>query len=878
MTEARQMRRVSPQSVNRRRNALPSLLFTVILVATLTIQPVYAQYQPPHQKPGPAVDKIAFKAFAVEIAPAALESRQMDMYIFALKTAAAREMLNKPGVEIHRAPATSVAIVLNPAPAPSGELNPFSIREVRFALQYLINREFVVSEIYQGLAVPMSTHVSPFDYDYLTIYDLVRRFNLHYDSELAKIMVDEAMKKAGAVKEGGVWTYKGKPVVLKFIIRVEDERRDIGDAFASELDKLGFRVERVYQQFGPAVQKVYGSDPKLFEWHLYTEGWSKGATQKYDYGTLSQMAAPWFGNMPGWQEVGYYQYENATLDTLSKRVFMGDFKDIQERNSLYRKATEIAVAESVRLWVGNMLNSYPADANLKGVTNDLATGPRGLWTLREAYLSGKSELTVGSLWVWTERTIWNPVGGFGDVYSIDIWQNINDPPLWTHPFTGLPISFRTTFKVETSGPSGKLNIPGDAFIWDASAGKWSSVKAGSQATSKVTFNYGKYLGSKWHNGQPITMADIIYSLYQTFDLTYNADKSKIEFAKATVSKPYLDTFKGFKITDENTLEVYVDYWHFIPDYIAQYAQPAGLSMPWEIIAAMDNLVFEKRKAAYSDTASEKFQVPWLSLVMEKDARLVRNVLAEFSRNNYLPKSVFTVNGRTLVDPTEASKRYSADVAWFDEYNILVISNGPFMLTKFEPQSQYAELKAFRDPTYPFKPGDWYFGKAQLVDISKVEGGPVTVGSTARYAVTVTGPGELAVKYTLFDPVKGEVLTAGDAARESPTRLTIDIPSSVTSKMATGAPYSLYLAVSSDKLSYVTERVEKINVGVTTTTTRTTPTTTTTTTTSTTTTPKTTTTEAPETPSNWLIAAAVAVVVLVLIPALLLRRRGAGKSG
>lgn len=864
---------ISKQGGNRRRTALISVSF-ILLLFTSAVFPVYAQFQPPHQRPGPAVDKIFFKSFAVEIAPLALEDGQMDMYIFALKTAAAKEILDNPGIEVYRAPATSVAIILNPAPAPPGELNPFSIKEVRFALQYLVNRDFVASEIYQGLAAPMVTHISPFDFDYLTVYDLIRQFNVQYEPELAKIMIDEAMENAGAVKEGGVWTYDDRPIRLKFIIRVEDERRDIGDTVAAELDKLGFTVDRVYQQFGPAIDKVYGSDPKIFEWHLYTEGWSKGSTEKYDFATLNQMVAPWFGNMPGWQEVGFYQYENSDLDELTKKIFMGDFEDLQERNSIYRRATEIALDESIRIWVVTIVNSYPVDDSLEGITIDLASGPRSIWTLREAYLPGKSELTVGNLWVWTERTIWNPVGGFGDVYSADIWQNVHDPPLWTHPFTGIPVPFRATFDVETAGPSGKLSIPSDAFIWDASAGKWSSIGAGSQATSKVTFDYSKYIGSKWHHDQEITMADILYSIYQTFDLTYDEDKSKIEFATATVSKPYLDTFKGFRIVDDTTLEVYVDYWHFISDYIAQYAQPAGISMPWEVLAAMDNLVFDKRRAAYSDTAAGKFQVPWLSLVMENDARLVRNVLLEFGRTGFLPESVFTVDGRSLVGQSEADSRYDAAASWFDEHKILVISNGPFMLTKFEPQSQFAELIAFRDPSYPFKPGDWYHGEAQLVDISEVEGGPIAVGADAQYTVDITGPGVVGLKYVLFDPVNGEVLKIGDAVEETPNRLVIDIGSDVTSKMLVGSPYSLFLVAFSEDLSYVSERVEKIEVG-TTTTTKTTPTTTTTQPTTT----ETTTTEPEEgISSTLLIAAIVVILIVIIIPALLLRRRGAGRTG
>ncbi len=854
------------RQLRKSRITLP-ILFSILLI-TSTILPIYAQFQPLHQQQGPAVDKIGFKAFAVEIAPAALDDEQMDMYIFALRTSAAKTIQNNPAVKIHQAPATTVSIILNPAPAPEGDLNPFSIREVRFALQYLVNRDFVANEIYQGLAVPMVTHISPFDYDYLTLYDLIREMNINYDPQLAQIMIDNAMENAGAIKVGDRWNYNGNPIRLKFIIRVEDERRDIGDTIASELDKLGFTVERVYQQFGPAIQKVYVTDPQLFEWHLYTEGWGKGSAQKYDYGTLNQMIAPWYGNMPGWQEVGYYQYENAILDDLTQRIFTGNFKDLDERNQIYREATKISLTESVRLWVVNIVNNYPADKDLVGITNDLSSGPRSIWTLREAYVPGQSELTIGHLWVWTERTIWNPVGGFGDIYSADIWQNVHDPALWSDPFTGLPIPFRATYDVETAGPNGKLTMPNDAFKWDASTGGWKSVTAGSQATSKVTFDYTKFVGSNWHHGQSITMADIIYNLYQTFDLTYNEDKSKIEFATATVTKPYLDTFKGFKIVDDKTLEVYLDYWHFVPEHIAEYAHPISISMPWEVLAAMDNLVFDKRKAAYSDTAAEKFQVPWISLVMENDARLVRNVLLEFDRNNFLPESVFSVDGQNLVTQSEASQRYLAASSWFDDYKILVISNGPYMLTKFEPQSQYAELNAFRDSTYPFKPGDWYRGAAQLVEITAVEGDPIQVGEEAHYEISVTGPGEKSLKYILFDPVDGKVLATGDGELETPTELHIHIPSSITSNMLTGSPYRLYLAAFSDEISYVTERVENINVGLTTTTTTSTPDQTVTTS------QTTTTSEEGEGISNTLlIAATVILLVVIVIPAVLLRKRG-----
>ena len=223
------------------------------------------------------------------------------------------------------------------------------------------------------------------------------------------------------------------------------------------------------------------------------------------------------------------------------------------------------------------------------------------------------------------------------------------------------------------------------------------------ATSKVTYDYTKYFQSTWHHGEPITMADVLYGIYQSFDLTYSDEKSQIEFALAVTARPLLDTVKAYRVVDENRIEAYVDYWHFVDDYIAEYAVPSGLSMPWEVLAAMDDLVFTQRRAAYSDTAAGRFSVPWISLVQSRDSRLVDRTLRQFQRDGGYSEAAFQMGGQSFVTPAEARSRLQAAREWFADKNMLVISNGPYQLTRFDPPAQYAELEAFRDPTYPFKP-------------------------------------------------------------------------------------------------------------------------------------------------------------------------------
>ncbi len=788
---------------------LAPLGLALLLVVVVPALGLAQGYTPPHSRPGPASEKLQFQSVHVDLASRVLRAGDIDFYLFSLKTEQAATLKGAPGVTIYEAPATMLDIILNPAPAPEGQLNPFSIPEVRRAVQFLVNRPFITQETYKGLAEPMLTWVSPRDYDYLAIADMLRERAISYDPELARDMISKAMTTAGAQLQSGRWQFRGRPVEVKFIIRVEDERRQIGDLVRAEMEKAGFTVASLYLDFAPAVQQVYSTDPKLLQWHMYTEGWSRGAAERYDFATANQMAAPWLGNMPGWKEVGFWQYENKQLDDLGQKLFRGEFSGPEDRNRIYRDVASVSLDESVRVWLATVVNSFPAMDKLTGVSQDVTAGPKSLWTLREAYIPGRDTLKLGSLWVWTERSTWNPQGGFGDLYSSDIWQSLHDPPTARNPFTGVPVPFRAQYQVETSGPQGKLDVPTAAIAWDAGAGSWRSVALGTKATSKVIFDYSKYFQSKWHHGQRISMADVLYSIYQNFDMTYNDQKAKVEVALAATRRPYLDTFKGFRILDDNRLEVYVDYWHFDTNYIAEYASPTGLDMPWEVLAALDRLVFEQRRAAYSDTAAGRLGLPWISLVMPQHLALLRRSLIELRDAPAVPPAL-QVAGRSLATPDEAKARYQAVLDWMAKYNLGAISNGGFQLTRFDAAAQFAEAIAFRDPGYPFKPGDLYKGAAQPVSIGRVEALPVVVGSPGQVDVAISGPGTLSLRYALFNPVSRQVTASGEAAPGPAGQFRVELPAQQTSSLKPG-PYQLFLTAFSQQLASPTERRVDIQV-------------------------------------------------------------------
>jgi peptide/nickel transport system substrate-binding protein len=847
-------------------------ILTIFALTFITIIPIsFAQ-----AKTGPASDAIVFKRVPLDVVPEALKAGDIDYYIFGLRPSQAIALRGVPGIDLYYAPAGLVDIILNPAPYTGDKLNPLSLKDVRFALNYIMNRDYVVNEIYKGYASAMVTFLSSYDPDFVTIYDLVAKYEFGYNPELADRLVTAALTKAGATKVGGKWTYKGQPIELNFIIRIEDERREIGDTFASELEKLGFKINRLYMPFAQAIDIVYGTDPKEHQWDLYTEGWGKSAPDKYEYGTINQMGAPWFGYMPGWTEPTFWNYENSTIDDLGQKIYNGQFKSKEEREQLYRKTTEMIIQESIRIWAATRLDIHPTKSNVAGLTNDLGTGLRSPLTTREAYVPGKSTLTIGHLWVHTATSVWNPFGGHQDVYSVDIWRVVSDPFIWNHPFSGLPMPFRASYTVKTAGPDGKLDVPSDAFIWDAASKSWKAVGSGVKATSVVTLDFSKYLGSKWHDGTTITWADLLWGMYAWYDLAYNPDKASLEGALASQIKSIVEPVRGYRIVGNN-LEVYLDYWHFDSNYIASFAIPfysfPSLHYPWVVGAAMDDVVFNKKTASYSQATSRARNVPWLSMVLKDHASMVADSLSSLKASGFFPSNVFTVAGKSYASKDEVATRIDSALNWFNTYGHLVISDGPFYLYKYDPAAQYAEIRAFRDPTYPFGPGKWYFGKPETPEFKSLNVPTVLQGQAAKVDLELAGPTPLGVKYLIRDTRTGAILRSGYGTAVSPTKFTIDLPADFTSSLNVGV-YEITIAGYSDVVAFVTAEKRYFDVmKPVPTLTITTPTLTTPGTITTTVAPTLTfTTEMPSVVANAYIGIGVGLVVGVIVLAVVLMRR------
>ncbi|MEM4422493.1 ABC transporter substrate-binding protein [Pyrobaculum sp.] len=787
---------------------LRTILFA-ILVFGITL---LAQYTPPTTNPGPAVERIVGKSVPIAQAAAAVKAGDIDVYIFGMRASLAAPLKGDPALALYTAAAGFNDIILNPAPGKAPCENPFSDREIRFAMQFVIDRDYVANEIFKGFAVPMYIWLSQYDPTYSVVADIISQLGIKYDLDYARSVVERRMPALGATKGAdGKWYCQGKPVTIIGLIRVEDERKDIGDAFASALEQLGFTVDRKYVTFDVAIQTIYGTDPAQFQWHFYTEGWGKGALDRWDTSSISQYCASWFGYMPGWGTTGWYNYANATIDQLTEKLYKGAFKSFQEYIETYRKATLLCLSESIRVFVNTNLNVYVASQQLKGVTVDLGAGLRAsVFNARNWYVPGKDVVNVGHLWVWTASSAWNPVpqGGFTDVYSVDWFRMMYDPAMWNHPFTGEPMPFRVTYTVETKGPDGAFDVPADAYRWDARQKAWVSA-AGAKAKSKVVFNYAKYTSSKWHHGQPIKLADVMFIYAFLWDIANDPAKVARESGVASYVNSTMSLIKGIRVLNDTAIEVYVDYWHFDPNYIA-YQAVITPDMPWEVYYAVDQLVYVKQTYAASRSSATKYNVPWLSLILKDHAKAVADVLQGAADQGAFPESWFKIGNKLLLTKDEALARYKAAVDWFNKYGHMVISQGPFYLYAIDTAKQYIELRAYRDPTYPYKPGAFYFGVATPVSVKAINVPTLAVGQSGTVSVSLEvpqGAGKIYYKWGIIDPTTGKFVYISDEASATTTPISITVPADVMSKLTVNKPYKFWLYAYAENVPVVAEATQ-----------------------------------------------------------------------
>ncbi len=681
------------------RNMLHVLSFLIAVFVILLFNSSDSAFSQSNQTGGYA-DQVKFIRFSNEnVAYQEVSNGQLDSYFFQIPLQLVESAKKNPNLEVFEKEGLSYGLLLNPYPG-NQTFNPFSIKEIRFAMNFLIDRNFIVNNILKGFSNPIVEPYGPTSPEYHNVLPVVDPLKIRYDITLATKSIKDSMIKAGAVMDqAGKYTLNGKSVLVKILIRNDDLiRKAFGDFVASEIEKVGFMVMKEYGDLTKANRVVYGSNPADLEWNIYTESYISSSFSRYNPETVSQMYAPWFGNMPGSQNPGFWQYSNATIDDLTQNLVFNNFTSERERNYLLQQAESVGLQEAVRLFFARSFDPYISSSKISGLINDYSAGIANKLSLINALKqdTNNSTLNIGMKEVY--QGAWNNVKGCADFYCRIIYSLVADTPTISNPYSGDPEPSRNQWtNLLSKGPTDRVIVPSDAITWNPLNQSWDKNKNQSDsALTKVTM---QPLFSKWHNGEFMDKYDLMYSYYFPFewstdtkkaDKTFDAEYSSLVF-------PTLSLIKGIKFYDNSTFDTYVDLWHYDKKLVPSYGT-LWPSEPWEITAATERLVADN-KLAYSKSDANIKQIDQLSLNLPVQSELIKQELIKMSNEKYIPNAL-----KGLVSLEYALERYQSSIGWINIHHNAVIGNGPYYLQTFNPTGGVVILQAFRDNSYPFKTG------------------------------------------------------------------------------------------------------------------------------------------------------------------------------
>ncbi len=716
-------------------------IFILVVAATVLVS---AQ-----AKRGPIVDKVYIDVrMSQEIGLKDAAEGKTDVFFEHVTgpTYSALPADTKAKLDAYAIPALTYSLLLNPIPNKAPYLwkvggkdtfNPLAIKEVRFALNFLISRKQIVDEILGGNGKEMFTMASPGQPGTYRYNLIGSKFGFVVGGNEKKAIQDitSAITKASElaelkgklVKGKQFWEFNGEPVTLRFYIRVDDPNMRLkeGRYISAQLEKAGIKIERVEVDRVKCSTAVYNDDPAKYEWSMYTEAWSAGATRAWWDNIVSQMYARWGGYMPGGDNPDFWNYDQPEIDSLSKKAQNGQYTSEAEYWSYALKALELGLDEAVRLYICQS-QSYQV-ANKDRYLSRMAYGMGdGLneWSLKTADVkpekNGEKVLRMtlysakGSLFMST----WDPIGpdGFNDTYSLNIVAPTWDPATFEAPNTAQDTPLRATWKdVQTKltkdadgNPVGQLAVPPMAVLYNSAEKAFLPVGDGVKSFSKATYTYQ---WGAWHNGRPITVADIMYAQSFIVDwMTKDGDGDKYYDAAYDGSiRPAQEIIKGIVLNPDGTITVYYNFYHASPIrigatgaiWVSAYgtAHPVGVS--WDITEALGKLVAEGGKSGTAWSFSSDPAFVEVDVLSPKCLDDLKAKLQEFIDKKYVPPQI-----KAWKTTAEAVKDYQASIKFIDEHKNAYISNGPFFIASVDTTANFVELNAFRNETYPYLSGFW----------------------------------------------------------------------------------------------------------------------------------------------------------------------------
>jgi len=689
----------------------------------------------------------------------------------------------------------------------------------------MIDRNYVNQEIFAGGSLPKLLPITTQLAEYTNLISTARALESKYSYNLdkAKEVIDAEMPGMGAeLGADGKWQYKGKPVSLIFLIRPDGDgtRKPIGDYVANQLESVGFTVDRQYKKSSEAFPIWLGTPAKDGLWNLYTAGYTPGGFPRDERANLQtgylntsvQAGEPFISNVsdPEFQKLG---------DDLAQ----GHFSSKEERDQMMSRALELAMEDSLFVWVIDQQTYSPYNDNVQ-VTWDLALGYEstnaGPYNLRfkdkegGVMKIGTNDLftqpwntVAGSNWVWdagviraTSQGSSNIVGGGGmmaDPYTgLAYPQRIASAELTYKE--GLPIHKNLDWLTVKSVP--QIDVPSDAWVdWDAKNQKWITAAEkfpdGLTANVKSVVVYPDDLFDtvKWHDGSPISVGDFVMAMIEGFD-PGKPDSPIYDESLALSIDAGLQAFKGYRITSTNplTIEAYSDSYNADAELnvltLWPYS-PFGLSgdNSWPIFA-ISNMAEAAGELAYTQDKSDKLKIENTSWVGGPSLEILNKYLDQAAGESYIP---YAPTLSQYITKEEADQRYANLKKWYADHGHFWVGTGPYYLDKVFTTEKSLVLK--QNPDFVDLADRWsQFSEPKLATTVLDGPGQVKAGDEAVFDVSITFKDEAYlqsdiahVKYILYDAT-GTVVSVGDATAVADGQYQVTLTAAETSKLPTGS--------------------------------------------------------------------------------------------
>ena len=789
-------------------------------VATEPSAPTEEPTLPTTDRKGAWVDEVIFTEENSAVAAASqLNAGQLDIYAYTVAEAPVFETVKaNPNLAYSSASGSSVALMFNPAPFSSGDLNPFSDQQIREAMHWLVNRDYVVQEIYKGLATPRYSVLTTVFPDYARYADLMRALEAKYayDFEKADAVVTERMTALGAEKVDGKWSFNGSPISLQFVIRTEDNRRPIGDYFAGQLELLGFTVERLYKNRTEASPYWIQSDPAEGTWHVYTAGWIATSIDRDEGDQFSSYFAPRGFGIPLWQAYT----PPAEFDEAALKLEGNNFRSLEERRELFEIALPYSMSEAYEIWVVDELSFSPRIASLN-VASDLAGGTAGSWIWGQTLRIGDQE--GGSVRISQPGIMvnpWNPIAGSNWIYDSMPQRGTSDNGAVPDPFTGLALPQRLE-RAEVAVLEGlpvtstldwvdlkfepEITVPEDAWLdWDAAEQRFITVGEmypdGLTTKTRTTVYYPADLFDtvKWHDGSPLSPADFVMSMIMLFDPA-KQESALYDEAAAPGTEGYQSHFRGVRIvsTDPLVIETYDEAFlldaevmvgqnnvYPNPTWWPQYAFGEGA---WHSIVP-GILAETNKELAFSTDKAGVLEVEWMSMISGPSLEVLAKYLDQAESEAYVP---FAATLDDFITADEAAARYENLKEFYAAHNHFWVNTGPFVLDKVFPVEGTLSLKRYEGYTNPAD--KWArFSEPRIAEVDLDGAGQVQSGAEAVFDIFVSFEGEpyvnadiSEVKYLLFN-AKRELVASGTAEAVGEGQFQVVLSADVTSQLESGS--------------------------------------------------------------------------------------------